>query len=184
MTLWPFERTTLPPDAALPGLLPGRFANAATFALLPVAALALWPLHGLLALPVAFALARLLALDAATYLLPNLYTWPLIGGGLAYAWAQGKGVPATIAVLALLGLRYLTLRFPLEKGMAGGDFCLLAAMFAWLGFGGGSIAIALGCLMWLPFTLANPKRMVPLGVPLIAGWLALGGLCYVLGVRF
>lgn len=184
MSIWPYERTSLPPGAELPGVLVARWGNIITAVALPVGALCLWPLHGALALPVAFALARLLALDATAYLLPNLYTFPLVAGGLVFAWGEGRGLTATLAVLVLMGLRQLSLKYPLEKGMGGGDFCLLAALFAWVGLGGGSVAVAAGCLMWLPFTLSNPKRMVPMGLPIIAGWLALGLLCYALGLRF
>jgi prepilin signal peptidase PulO-like enzyme (type II secretory pathway) len=168
--LWAFEQATVPPGAAQPGLMAGRAAWLLTLLGVPFAAL-LWPAYGPLALPLGLALGRLLALDLTSYLLPDLYTYPLITGGLAWAWFSGHSASAIVAVGLLLAVRELTLRLPLpSRGMGGGDFTLLAALCCWMGFGDAMWASALGSLLWLPVSFKFPRRHVPLGVPVILGW--------------
>lgn len=165
-----FEAATVPPEAARPGLLAARWVWPLTALGLPLAAL-LWPVYGPLALPLGLALGRLLALDLTTYLLPNLYTYPLLAGGLAFAWFDGHAFSAVLSTLVFLGLRELTLRLPNpSRGLGGGDYTLLAALCCWLGFGNAMWASLLGSLLWFPFTWLAPRRHVPLGAPLIVGW--------------
>ena len=165
-----FEAATVPPDAGQPGLLRPRWAWPLTGLTVPLAAL-LWPAYGPLAPVLGLLAGRLLALDLTTYLLPNLYTYPLLGGGLAYAWFAGHGWSSAFSVLALLALRELTLRLPsARKGLGGGDYTLLAATCCWMTLADAMWAGLLGSLLWFPFTWLAPRRHVPLGAPVILGW--------------
>ncbi|MCP5405445.1 MAG: prepilin peptidase [Pseudomonadaceae bacterium] len=171
--LWPLEVRALPPEA-LAGhrRIPAPDINRVTLVLALAIPLLLWPAYGPLALLLAFPLARLLVLDACCYLLPNLYTLPLISGGVVYAWMSGFGTPALMMVAVLLLVREGVLRLPPSRiGIGGGDFMLLAALFSWLPLAPACFAVALGCVIYLPVAFALPGRPIPFGVPLIAGWL-------------
>lgn len=171
MRLWTLEARTLPADAALPGMVAGRHADTATGVLTLLALAMLVPHYGWLALLLAFPLARLLVLDATCYLLPNLYTLPLIAGGVVYALLQGHGNAALLAVALLLLMREVCLRIKTPCGLCGGDFTLLAALFSWMPLPLALMAVAVGSLMYLPVAFIFPARPVPFGVPLVAGWL-------------
>lgn len=172
--IWFFEQPTIPPGAAQPGILPLPHPGLVTLFLMIPIMVFFWPLYGPLAPVLAFVAARLLVLDLTTYLLPNLYTYPLIAGGLVWAWGQGYGPYALILVVVMLVLRAVFLSRPnLKLGMGGGDFALLAALCGWLEPQVVFCAIAIGCILWLPFTFLTPQRAVPLGVPIILGWVSL-----------
>lgn len=165
--LWPLETRTIPAAAVREGLVAGMWANRITVAGSVLAVVFLWPLHGLWALVLAVPLARLLALDMTAYLLPHLYTVHLIGLGVV--WGQGLG--SLWVIIPLLVAREVVMRLPKPIGLSGGDFMLLAVMVAWLPVHQACIAATLGCVLWLPVAFLYPKRDIPLGVPLIAGWL-------------
>jgi prepilin signal peptidase PulO-like enzyme (type II secretory pathway) len=163
--LWPWEKATLTPaDLALPGWLPPRADNVVTLlggilgaVLLPAP---LWPL--------AWVLARLAALDLTLYVLPDIYTVPLLAVGLTHA-VQTHAMPQFLAGMVLLALQ-LSGQRRLQSHFGGGDFKLLAAMLAWLPLSTAAMAVAVGCLVWLPMAFLRPKAMHPFGLPLILGW--------------
>lgn len=165
--LWPLETHTIPPAAVRKGLVRGAWANTITGAGTLVAMAALWPVHGVWALLLALPLARLLALDITAYLLPHLYTIPLIVAGV---WL-GQGLVSLWLIIPVLVAREVALRLPKPMGLSGGDFMLLAAMLAWLPVHQACVAATVGCVLWLPVAFMFPKRDIPLGVPLILGWL-------------
>ena len=122
----------------------------------------------------ALVLARLLVLDVAAYVLPDVYTLPLLATGvvataLAQQWFWLAGVLTVFTVLW-----FATPRLPksLAKsvGIGGGDLKLLAAMALWLNPLSFCWAIAVGCLLWLPLVWRQPLQPVPLGAPLLVGW--------------
>ncbi len=77
--------------------------------------------------------------DARSWLLPDLLTLPLVGAGLAAAWAfepealAGRALGAALGYLALraVALAYRALRG--REGLGAGDAKLLAAAGAWVG---------------------------------------------------
>lgn len=170
MPLWKLEARTIPPDAAMPGMVPPTHATTWTLVLTLLAVAMLWPSYGWLAVLLAFPLARLLVLDATCYLLPNLYTLPLIAGGVVYALMSGYGELTLLVVVLLLFLREVCLRVTWHCGLCGGDFTLLAALFSWFPLPQAFMAVAVGSLMYLPVAFIFPARAVPFGVPLVAGW--------------
>lgn len=170
-TLWPWEKATLEArDLWLPGWLPVRRHVAFTglFAVLLVALLGL-TLPPPEAVVTAVIFARLLALDLTTYTLPDIYTLPLFAVGLAAATLQHH-LPQVALAAALLAFVPLAPRFPITRGLGGGDFKLLAALLAWLPLNAAAFAVAIGCFLWLPLAFWRPKTPQPFGAPLLLGW--------------
>jgi leader peptidase (prepilin peptidase)/N-methyltransferase len=144
---------------------------------------------GLLA-PISAVLAILLILiaviDAEHFWLPHKLTVPLGVLGLAEAAAlEPDQLPARLigavvgfVVLAVIAWAYRRLRG--REGLGGGDFRLLAAAGAWVGWGGLPSVLVLACLCGLAVALVQAFRRrrldlgleVPFGVYLAAGlWL-------------
>jgi prepilin signal peptidase PulO-like enzyme (type II secretory pathway) len=182
--LTPWEQATGVAEAASPGLAPTRWGWRLTWALTLLFALLLWGQWGLGGILLAWVLARLLVLDLTTYTLPNIYTIPLLCVGLLVALGSHLLLTLVVwAALALVGLGGRT--WPQEGlGIGEGDLKLLAAMLAWLGplpFLG---AVAMGCLLWLPGAFAAPKQALPLGVPLLLGWVVVLAFPYLPNALF
>lgn len=115
--------------------------------------------------------ARMVALDLTSYALPNIYTVPMMMVGLVAALGDGHLLSTlalwlALALVAGFGRFYPTARL----GVGEGDLKLLAAMAGFLPLPTVLIAIAMGCLLWMPIACMAPKRAVPLGVPIILGW--------------
>jgi prepilin signal peptidase PulO-like enzyme (type II secretory pathway) len=166
------ERATGVEEAALPGMLP----RSALFPLTLLCALAvavLWGAQGVgfwATLAGAVVLGRLVALDATTYTLPHIYTLPaiLVGGGAAYA--HHRLGEALLAAMFLMLIAAVLRRSRWADKVGQGDFFLLTALFAFLPPEHAFFALSLGCLLWLPVVWRKPKIMVPMGLPIILGW--------------
>lgn len=169
--LAPWEVATGVAQAALPGVVPGRFTSRLSWAAALFFAVLLWPVYGLSGLLIGLVLGRLLALDLTTYTLPNIYTIPLMAISFFVALGNGQ-LGATLALwLALLLVAGVVRARPhIGLGIGEGDLKLLAAMAGFLGPPGTLAAIACGCLLWLPGAWLAPKQALPLGVPLVLGW--------------
>ncbi|MFZ2587261.1 MAG: hypothetical protein WAZ18_03985 [Alphaproteobacteria bacterium] len=165
--VWPLEARTVPAAAVRQGLVPWTWGDNLTAVGMIVAVLALAPLHGLWAVALAFPVARLAVLDASAYLLPHLYTVPVMVLGLGV----GQGAQHGWWIAGVLVAREVAMRLPFKVGLSGGDFMLVAAMLGWLEPYQVCIAAAMGCALWVPVAFMFPKQDVPLGVPLIVGWL-------------
>lgn len=120
-------------------------------------------LAGLIA---ASAILLVLALvDAATLLLPDALTLPLLWLGLACAWMRGPlflhqsvaGVMAGYAFLWILFWLYWCVRR--REGMGRGDFKLLAALGAWVGLERLSYVLLAACLLGVLFACLHQKRL-------------------------
>ncbi len=135
-----------------------------------VIAILLWANYGIAALAIGLIFGRLLALDLTTYTLPNIYTVPLMAVGLMHSLVFGGFSQAICAWLIILLISMVASRSHLKIGMGGGDFKLLAALFAFLPLTDACFAIALGSLLWLPVAFKHPKQSIPFGVPIILGW--------------
>lgn len=155
---------------AHPGLLQPRRAAPLTLLAALVFIPVLYPVMGGASLPVGLVLARLVALDVTTYTLPNIYTLPMLVVGWLYAFQHGLGGQAVLAALLLMAIGLVLGRLTSRAGLGGGDFKLLAALFAFMPVFQGFSAVALGCLMWLPVAFTAPQRPVPFGVPVVLGW--------------
>ncbi len=131
-------------------------------------------------------LLLLAILDAEHFWLPRVLTWPLLALGLLVSATQGAdrlveglvGAAAGFALFAGLNLVYRRLRG--RDGLGGGDWRLLAAGGAWVGWTGlPSILLwaALGGLAAVLVKAAATRRLraddrVPFGVFLAGGvWL-------------
>lgn len=144
---------------------------------------------GLLA-PIGAVLATVLVLiaviDAEHFWLPHKLTVPLGLLGLAEAAALEPdqlaarviGVVVGFVSLAVIAWAYRRLRG--REGLGGGDFRLLAAAGAWVGWAGLPSVLVLACLCGLAVALVQAVRQrrldlgleVPFGVYLAAGlWL-------------
>jgi leader peptidase (prepilin peptidase)/N-methyltransferase len=120
-------------------------------------------LAGLIA---ASAILLVLALvDAATLLLPDALTFPLLWLGLACAWMRGPlflhqsvaGVIAGYAFLWTLFWLYWCVRR--REGMGHGDFKLLAALGAWVGPERLSYVLLTACLLGVLFACWHQRRL-------------------------
>jgi len=146
----------------------------------------------MLVLIVSWVLLALAVIDIDRYLLPDSLTLPLMWGGLLASLVNVAGVPITVDVRSsLIGAAagYLSLwsvyqLFKLvtgKEGMGYGDFKLLAALGAWLGWQqlplvivlSAAVGAVLGSLLLL---LGGKSRQtpIPFGPYLAAaGWIAL-----------
>lgn len=170
-TWW--ESATHAPASARPGLVPPQLAWPLTAASALVFAIILWPVLGYASLPVAVVFGRLLALDAATYTLPNVYTIPMLCIGLLQATHGGRLTEVLLAIAAIFVTGAILSRMGGRFGIGGGDAKLLAAMCALMPLDATCFAVAIGCLFYLPIAFTNPKASVPFGIPLILGWVIL-----------
>ena len=127
----------------------------------------------------------LAALDIEHQWLPDRLTWPLLGAGLAVAWAgigpplgdRAIGAAAGFAGLAAIGWGYRRLRG--REGLGGGDPKLLGAIGAWLGWqhlplvlaDAGAIGIAVLLAMRLGGRQVAATDRMPLGTLMaLAAW--------------
>ncbi len=141
-------------------------------------------MQAMLAMVLVWALLVLTAIDVTTQLLPDRITQPLTWAGLLVNW-QGVFVPLSDALLGAVA-GYLTLwlvyhAFRLatgKEGMGYGDFKLLAALGAWLGWQllplvvlAASLLGAMVGIALITFAGHDRSRPIPFGP-----WLALAGL--------
>jgi leader peptidase (prepilin peptidase)/N-methyltransferase len=140
--------------------------------------------QALTAVVLIWSLLALTAIDLDTHLLPDRITQPLLWAGLLVNW-QGVFVPLEDALLGAVA-GYLTLwlvyhAFKLttgKEGMGYGDFKLLAALGAWLGWQMLPLIILASSLVGavvgiVLITVAGHDRARP--IP-FGPWLALGGV--------
>ncbi len=135
-----------------------------------------------------FTLLALAAIDLDTTLLPDDLTYPLLWAGLLAALLGVSPVSLKDAVigamtgyLALWSLYWLFKLLTGKDGMGYGDFKLLAALGAWLGWQYLPLIILLSSLVGLLFAvvmLATGRLQRHQGIPFgpylaIAGWVAL-----------
>ena len=138
----------------------------------------------LTAIVLVWALLALTVIDLTTHLLPDRITQPLLWAGLLVNW-RGVFVPLEDALLGAVA-GYLTLwlvyhAFRLttgKEGMGHGDFKLLAALGAWLGWQMLPLVILASSLFGAVVGIAlialaghDRTRPIPFGP-----WLALGGV--------
>lgn len=157
-----------------------------------VAALCAWRLgYGpwlLFALGASFTLLALAVIDLDTTLLPDDLTYPLLWAGLLAALLGVSPVTlpdavigAMVGYLSLWSLYWVFKLLTGKEGMGYGDFKLLAALGAWLGWQFMPLVILLSSVVGLVFALSmmasgSVKRDqgIPFGPYLaIAGWITL-----------
>lgn len=140
--------------------------------------------QALAAIALLWALLALTVIDLDTHLLPDRITQPLLWVGLLVNW-QGLFVPLEDALLGacagylVLWLVYHAFKLVTGKeGMGHGDFKLLAALGAWLGWQMLPLVILVSSLLGAVAGIAlialaghDRARPIPFGP-----WLALGGL--------
>ncbi|MES2684264.1 MAG: A24 family peptidase [Pseudomonadota bacterium] len=142
------------------------------------------------ALALTWALVALAFIDLDTQLLPDDITLPLLWGGLLFALLGGLVPLASAVIGAIAGYLALWLvywGFKLatgKEGMGYGDFKLLAALGAWLGWQSlpqiillSSIVGAISGIVLVVFKRQQRGAAMPFGPFLAAaGWLALMGV--------
>ncbi len=132
-------------------------------------------------------LIALTGIDIRTQLLPDQLTLPLLWAGLLYN-LQGGLVPLQDAVvgaaagyLSLWSVYWLFKLSTGKEGMGYGDFKLLAALGAWLGWKMLPLIILLSAVVGLAFAIGmmlllrhDRRQPIPFGPYLaVAGWIAL-----------
>ncbi|WP_069383739.1 prepilin peptidase [Halomonas caseinilytica] len=128
-------------------------------------------------------LLALAVIDLRLQLLPDILTLPLLWAGLLYHWLfQPLGLPdavlgAMLGYVSLWGFHALFQRVTGKQGMGHGDFKLMAAMGAWLGWPYLPLLLILaaagGALFGLASQALDPAKR---GQPMPFGpWLALAG---------
>ena len=156
---------------------------------LAVAVVALYgaTLEALFILGACLAMLAMAVIDLRTQLLPDLLTLPLLWAGLLYQLLfQPLMLPAAVigAMVGYLSLWSFYWLFKLvtgKEGMGYGDFKLLAALGAWLGWQTLPLVLILaagaGALVGIVLQLAVPRLRgapLPFGPWLVmAGWIAL-----------
>ncbi|GAA0557678.1 prepilin peptidase [Halomonas salifodinae] len=155
-------------------------------------ALAVVILHGadpaaLFLLGACFALLALAAIDFRTQLLPDVITLPLLWAGLLYQllfqplMLSSAVIGAMAGYLSLWGFYWLFKLITGKEGMGYGDFKLLAALGAWLGWQFLPLLLILsagiGAIIGILVQLALPRLRgapLPFGPFLaLAGWVTL-----------
>ena len=114
----------------------------------------------------ASAIMLVLALvDAATMLLPDTLTFPLLWLGLACAWVRGPAFLQDSVAGVMAGYCFLWLLFWLywhirnRQGMGQGDFKLLAAQGAWVGLERLPYVLLAACLLGVLFACLRQKNL-------------------------
>jgi leader peptidase (prepilin peptidase)/N-methyltransferase len=165
----------------------GWLAGSACAALLAASFVRLYVLHGdtfyFLGLAAATAMLLMLALiDARTRLLPDALTLPLLWLGIVLAWS-GHGPDLRIAIAgAMLGYGILWLLFWLFKALSGregmgyGDFKLLAALGAWLGWRPLVSVLFVACVVGVLFAMGRQRTLTPTGAYPFGPFLAAAGI--------
>src|SRR5690606_18411165 len=136
-----------------------------------------------LALLIAGAILLVLALiDACLCLLPVSLTLPFLWLCLGAAWG-GYGIALYYAVSgAFVGYGVLWLLFWLVKGlsrhegMGYGDFKLLAALGAWLGWQALAMVLLAACVAGILFAMYRQKTLLPTGSYPFGPFLAASGM--------
>jgi len=120
-------------------------------------------------------------IDARTRLLPDALTLPLMWAGLALAWA-GYGIALNDAVAgAMTGYGFLWVLFWVFKclsgreGMGYGDFKLLAALGAWLGWQALAMVLLVACVIAVLFAMLCQRSFAPGGAYPFGPFLAASG---------
>lgn len=120
-------------------------------------------------------------IDAHTRLLPDALTLPLMWAGLALAWA-GYGIALNDAVAgAMTGYGFLWVLFWIFKclsgreGMGYGDFKLLAALGAWLGWQALAMVLLAACVVAVLFAMLCQRSFAPGGAYPFGPFLAASG---------
>ncbi len=145
--------------------------------------------QGLFVLGACLALLAMAVIDLRTQLLPDLLTLPLLWAGLAYQLLfQPLMLPSAVigAMAGYLALWSFYWAFKLitgKEGMGYGDFKLLAALGAWMGWQALPLLLILsagvGAIIGILVQLAVPRLRgapMPFGPYLaLAGWIALLG---------
>ena len=135
------------------------------------------------------ALLAMAVIDLRTQLLPDVLTLPLLWAGLLYQvlfqplMLESAVIGAMAGYLALWSVYWLFRLITGKEGMGYGDFKLLAALGAWLGWQALPLLLILsagvGALLGILIQLAVPRLRgapMPFGPYLaLAGWIALLG---------
>jgi leader peptidase (prepilin peptidase) / N-methyltransferase len=143
--------------------------------------------QGLFVLGACLALLAMAVIDLRTQLLPDCLTLPLLWAGLLYQMLfqplllQSAVIGAMAGYLVLWGFYWLFKLVTGKEGMGYGDFKLLAALGAWLGWQTLPLVLILsagaGALLGILIQVAVPRLRgapMPFGPYLaIAGWIAL-----------
>ncbi|WP_148254936.1 prepilin peptidase [Aidingimonas lacisalsi] len=144
-------------------------------------------LASLMLIGVCLALLALAVIDFRTQLLPDAITLPLLWAGLGYhlwfqpLWLANAVIGAMAGYLVLWGFYWLFKLLTGKEGMGYGDFKLLAALGAWLGWPFLPLLLilsaGLGAIIGLTMQFAMPRLRgmpIPFGPFLaMAGWIAI-----------
>jgi leader peptidase (prepilin peptidase)/N-methyltransferase len=140
-----------------------------------------------IAMAVASGILLILALiDSRSHLLPDCLTLPLMWLGLLLAWS-GHGVELADAVAgAMIGYGFLWSLFWIFKGLTGhdgmgyGDFKLLAALGAWLGWQPLAVVLLVACFTGILFAMLRQRTWRPIGSYPFGPFLIAGGMAALL----
>lgn len=143
--------------------------------------------QGLLAIIFSLVLITLTAIDFKTQLLPDILTLPLLWLGLLantqgiFTSLESAVIGAAAGYLSLWSVYWLFKLFTGKEGMGHGDFKLLAALGAWLGWQQLPLIILLSSLVGAVIGIAmvvalGRNRQIPIAFGpylAIAGWVSL-----------
>lgn len=187
--MWRFEQLTTAAESPLPAVIGGAWATvlwlgaAILFSILAATySTLLAPLPLLFTVIIALLTARMMIIDLNHHLLPDIYTAPLLLGGLLFHATQGSlgFVDSFMAascgfVLPLLFILLCARVLNLNSGFGGGDIKLTAAAAAWCGTAALPWLVALACIIGiaLSFILQRNKE-IPFGPALVMSlWILL-----------
>ena len=137
-----------------------------------------------------FVLFILAIIDFRKYILPDIFTLPLIIFGIGFSYIQGAFIPSIIgALIGYCGFRFVEISYKKARGLDGlgqGDAKLLAAGGAWCGWFGLPFIVLIASASGLAhaFLLSRDKEsrahILPFGPHLSLGifivWIALNFL--------